>query len=95
MNISSSQSSQDDKRDLEKNNQILKHGVQILHRKLDETKREKESTQRTLREREYEVNVLKERANSNEVKARGLEAAQERIHQLELALLKYAMGSDL
>lgn len=80
---------------LEKDKQILKNGVNLLHRKFKESQHVSDQRYSLLQEKDHEINILRQRANSNEAKARGFDAAKRRIQELQALLLRQQMQSDL
>lgn len=72
---------------LERERQIFKHGVQMLHRKLKESQMENAGMRRTLADKDHECEINRQRANSNEAKAREFDQAKRRIVQLESFIL--------
>lgn len=71
---------------IEKDRTILKSAVQLLHRKHMTEKHEKEQSRRECQNKDHELNVLRQRANSNEARARGL---QDENIQLKARLQQY------
>ena len=79
---------------LEHDNQILKKGVCMLNKKLEVTKRDNESYQRTLRDKEYENGILRARTESLERKVKEHEPLRQRLLFYETRLLSYQVSRD-
>lgn len=83
---------------VEKDRTILKSAVQLLHRKHMTEKHEKEQSRRECHNKDHELNVLRQRANSNEARARGLHdentQLKARLQQFQNLLLRGAMAHD-
>ena len=67
----------------------------MLHRKLKESERNNYLMRNELAQKDHELVVIRQRANSNEAKARDYDQVKRRIQQLEAMFLRQQMVQDL